>query len=156
MILAVGYLHEKGILHRDLKLENILIDEDGYLKIIDFGLSKKLKPNQKTSTMVGTSFYKAPEIVLGKNHDKNVDWWSVGICLYALLTYRFPFMDDDKKKQDSMITSGKYTWDPKFDISDTLKDLVARLLQTNVKKRLGSTNDYKEVLSHKFFKGIDI
>lgn len=63
MIIAIGYLHLKGIVHRDLKLENILIDQDGYIKIIDYGLAKMLDENQESTSFCGTPEYLAPEMI---------------------------------------------------------------------------------------------
>ena len=88
--MALGHLHKNGYIHRDLKLENIMIQEDGYVKLIDFGLSKFLEANKYTSTIAGTVMYMAPEI-LNEEHDKNADWWSVGCLMYELLLGVTPF-----------------------------------------------------------------
>ena len=67
-------------MHRDLKPENVLLDDQGNAKIVDFGLAKLA---ERSYTMVGTPFYMAPEIILGKGHSKAVDWWSLGIMMYG-------------------------------------------------------------------------
>ena len=96
MIDAVGFLHAKDIAHRDLKLENILVDKDGYLKVIDFGISKKFEQSLDTDTYCGTKEYMAPEILEGNNYNKSVDWWAMGIMLYELLFGKNPFNLQDE------------------------------------------------------------
>lgn len=91
LIDAVRHLHKNGIAHRDLKLENILINKEGYLKIIDFGISKKFEKGHSTKTICGTVEYMAPEITKKKGYGMAVDWWAVGIILYQLAFGANPF-----------------------------------------------------------------
>jgi protein kinase A len=92
IILAIGYLHEeKGIAHRDIKLENTLLDEYGYISIIDYGLAKKIDQKNLTYTFCGTSEYIAPEIWQNSGYGKEVDWWSIGIMIYELVIGFTPF-----------------------------------------------------------------
>ncbi|KAF3785262.1 Serine/threonine-protein kinase AtPK2/AtPK19 [Nymphaea thermarum] len=81
---AVSHLHANGVMHRDLKLENILLDADGHVMLTDFGLAKQFEENTRSNSLCGTVEYMAPEIVLGKGHDKAAYWWSVGILLFVL------------------------------------------------------------------------
>ena len=81
----MGELHKKGIMHRDLKLENILVDEKGYLKIIDYGLAKIIKGQELAMSYCGTPEYLAPEMVASSGHDFTVDWWALGIVIYEML-----------------------------------------------------------------------
>ena len=81
IVLAVDHLHRQNIVHRDLKLENVMLDADGYVKVIDFGLAKMLRGQQQTSTFVGTPEYLAPEMVEQKGHGKEVDYWAVGVLM---------------------------------------------------------------------------
>lgn len=85
VILGLGHLHANSFVYRDLKLENVLLDDRGYAKLSDFGLSKFLKKNEKTNTICGTLYYIAPEIVNRKGHDFTVDWWSLGILTFEIL-----------------------------------------------------------------------
>ena len=95
--MAVGYLHSKSIMHRDLKLENILVGEDGYLKIIDYGLAKLLNGTQLAKTFCGTPEYLAPEMVENKGHDFSVDWWALGILIYELMIGVTPFYNRERR-----------------------------------------------------------
>ena len=95
--MAVGYLHSKSIMHRDLKLENILVGEDGYLKIIDYGLAKLLNGTQLAKTFCGTPEYLDPEMVENKGHDFSVDWWALGILIYELMIGVTPFYNRERR-----------------------------------------------------------
>jgi protein kinase A len=86
---ALGHFHQRLIAYRDLKLENVLIDADGYCKVIDLGFAKLV--TDKTYTLVGTPEYLCPEIIMSKGHDKAVDYWAFGVLLYELLVGHSPF-----------------------------------------------------------------
>jgi len=100
LVLALKWLHDKGILYRDLKPENILLGNDGHIKITDFGLSKMNLggENDQTFRFWGTPEYLAPEIIGQKGHDKTVDWWSLGAILYEMLSGRPPFFNKNKRQ----------------------------------------------------------
>ena len=82
IVAAFEYLHDKRIVYRDLKPENLMVDADGYLKLIDFGFAKRVE--DKTWTVCGTPEYMAPEIILNRGHDKAADWWTLGILIYEM------------------------------------------------------------------------
>ena len=160
IILAIGYLHEQGIVHRDLKLENILIDEDGYLKVIDFGLAKILKNEEETMTFCGTPEYIAPEVISRKGHDKAVDWWAIGILIYEMLIGVTPFYNKNRNMMLSKIQFSKIVFPDKkkykIEYSDEVQDIISKLLNKEKDNRLGSEEGMKEVLAHKWFKDIDV
>ena len=97
IIIAIGKLHEKGIMHRDLKLENIMVDSTGYIKIIDYGLAKMLSIDEVATSYCGTPEYLAPEMISHSGHDKTVDWWAVGVLIYEMLIGVTPFFNKNRQ-----------------------------------------------------------
>merc|ERR1711934_143757 len=92
------HIHATGYAYRDLKPENLLIDKDGYVKIVDFGFAIKMAPGQKTQTLCGTPEYLSPELVLSKGHDRGVDFWAFGILIYEMLCGGTPFADEEHSR----------------------------------------------------------
>ena len=138
---AVKYLHNFGIVHRDIKLENIVMNSRDNLKalpkLIDFGLSKIFLPQEKSGDKFGTIAYCPPEILLGKEHWATADVWSLGICLHVVLTNRVPFVSLDKKQTVKNIVEQKLNFNQAgwYKISNQAKDLVARMLDKNPETR---------------------
>jgi len=142
------YLHSKNIVYRDLKPENLLIAEDGYLKLTDFGFAKIVE--NRTYTLCGTPEYLAPEILLAKGHGKAVDWWTLGILIYELITGTDPFTDDDPMVIYKNILKGTVRFGKSFD--KEAKSLVKHLLVADLSKRYGNLVDgERDIKEHRWF-----
>ena len=153
------YLHANNIIHRDLKLENILLSEIEknyksnlkyfWIKIIDFGTSKIFSKHRKEKSIVGSSYYIAPE-VLNQCYNEKCDTWSVGVILYMLICGKPPFDGEDDFEIIDKIKIGKFDDQNKrlLNSSEEVQDLVHKLLTVNIKKRLSA----HEALGHPWFK----
>jgi len=138
VLLGLAYLHSKDIAYRDMKPENCLVDKDGYPKVVDFGFAKIIK-NTKTYTLCGTPEYLAPEIVLGRGHDKSVDYWAFGILLYEMIAGYSPFSDPQGMDQVVIcrnIVNGKLVFPKNFDVE--CKEVIKKLLVRDPIARLGN------------------
>ncbi|KAJ1971095.1 hypothetical protein H4R35_005469 [Dimargaris xerosporica] len=137
LVLALEHLHALGIIYRDLKPENCLIDRDGHTVLTDFGLSKLGLPRDgKTSTFCGTIEYMAPEVLDEEPYDQSVDWWSLGILLYDMLTGSPPFKGNNRKAVMDAIRRSPVRY-PNY-LSPEAKDLISSLLQRDPTQRLGT------------------
>lgn len=106
--LGIGHLHAVGVVYRDLKPENVLLDADGHIKLTDFGLAKVLtQPDETARTFCGTPEYLAPEVIDGLPHDKSVDWWSLGVLIWEMLTGAPPFYDANVQVMYEMIRAAR-------------------------------------------------
>ncbi|KAF7324700.1 Serine/threonine-protein kinase MARK2 [Mycena kentingensis (nom. inval.)] len=146
LCLAVAYLHDKGIVHRDLKLENVLLDERCRVKLGDFGFTREYERSVLLETFCGTTGYAAPEMLQGQKYlGPEVDIWSLGIILYCLLTGGLPFDDDDENIMRDKIIAGNFE-DPEW-LSDESRDLIKSILLKDPAKRLSISN----ILAHPWF-----
>ena len=155
MGLALDYLHNHGIVYRDIKPENILIGEDGYLKLIDFGMAKMLQGNEKATSFCGTPEYLAPEIITGEGHNRAADWWSYGILLFEMLCGIPPFYCENTERMYDLITNAELRFPKRIQVSDNAKDLIKKLLIKQQDKRLGVNKGFEEIKTHPFFQGFD-
>eukprot|EP00043_Microstomoeca_roanoka_P003988 m.46912 g.46912 ORF g.46912 m.46912 type:complete len:891 (+) comp12288_c0_seq1:190-2862(+) len=143
LCLAVEHLHQQKIAHRDLKVENMMLDKIGRVKLIDFGLSNQLADGQEMfTTCCGSLAYSAPELLGKKPYSFSVDVWGIAICMFVMMTARLPFQADSLTQLHANILDKNYTL-PDF-FSEELKDLLSRCFEFRPSKR----PTLQEVMSH--------
>jgi len=154
VLLALEHLHAQGIIYRDLKPENIMLDRRGHVKLTDFGCIKESADQELNFTFCGTVEYMAPEILnRSGRHGKEVDWWSFGILIHDMLTGSPPFTGNNRKTITERVLRGKLQL--KNYLTPNAKDIIKRLLNRSVEKRLGSgERDGIAVREHRFFTGV--
>ena len=147
--IALSYLHSLGIVYRDLKPENILLDKMGHIKLTDFGLSKDLVEDGKTSTFCGTSEYLAPEVVMQMPYSYPIDIWALGVLCYEMILGATPFFDENRSKMFSNIVSAEPYFPPQLD--RRIADFISKLLTKNPAER----PTFEDMKSHPFFEGFN-
>ncbi|PIO61332.1 kinase domain protein, partial [Teladorsagia circumcincta] len=164
IILALHFLHSRGIIYRDLKLDNVLIDAEGHVKLTDYGMCKEnIGPGDVTSTFCGTPNYIAPEILRGEDYGFSVDWWALGVLMYEMMAGRSPFDivgaagDPDQNTEDYLfqIILEKQIRIPRS-LSVKAASVLKQFLNKDPSERLGCKTDIEESLTemkeHPFFK----
>ncbi|KAJ5143803.1 uncharacterized protein N7515_002590 [Penicillium bovifimosum] len=155
LLCALECLHGFKVIYRDLKPENILLDYTGHIALCDFGLCKlDMKDEDRTNTFCGTPEYLAPELLLGNGYTKTVDWWTLGVLLYEMLTGLPPFYDENTNEMYRKILQEPLTFPSSDIVPPAARDLLTRLLDRDPVRRLGA-NGAAEIKSHHFFANID-
>ena len=142
----MAYIHAQGIVHRDLKLENILLDAQGHVKVSDFGFTREFEPHRWLHTRCGTQAYCAPEMLDGRPYvGEQVDIWSMGVILYALVCGQLPFDDDnDAVLHDRILHASPHL---PSQLSLEVRDLIGSILSKDGAQR----PSIKDIVSHSWF-----
>jgi serine/threonine protein kinase len=148
----LDYLHTRNIVYRDLKPENVLLSSDGHLKLADFGFAKFVDKIM-SFTICGTPEYMAPEKLTGKGHGKEVDYWSLGILMYEMLTGEPPFYDDSQFGVYRKILRDEVEFPSTVD--PVAVNLISGLLIKDKTIRIGGNKGVEEIMGHPFFKGMN-
>uniref|UniRef100_A0A671YFJ0 protein kinase C n=1 Tax=Sparus aurata TaxID=8175 RepID=A0A671YFJ0_SPAAU len=155
VLLGLEFLHQNKIVYRDLKLDNLLMDADGFVRIADFGLCKEgMGHGDRTSTFCGTPEFLAPEVLTDNNYTRSVDWWGLGVLIYEMLVGESPFPGDDEEEVFDSIVNDEVRY-PRFLCPESVS-LMQKLLQKNPEMRLGAgEEDASAIKSQKFFQAMD-
>ncbi|CAD8161175.1 unnamed protein product [Paramecium octaurelia] len=152
--LALEALHKQGIIFRDLKPENVVLDIDGHAQLTDFGLSKQgIDEEMINQSFCGTLAYLAPEMLMKKGHGRQVDWYMLGIFIYELLVGAPPYYDAEKEILKENIKRAPLRL-PRH-LSPEAKDIIIQLLIRDPQRRLGCKEDAKEIKSHPWFNDVN-
>ena len=153
LILMMEHLHERNIIYRDLKPENVMVDEDGYPKLIDFGTAKIVA--NRTYTVIGTPHYMAPEVIMGKGYSTTADFYGIGVLLYEFICGKVPFGEDEDDPYAiyQKVLQHHIAYPDFLDSKFPAKALIEQLLNTNPGMRTGG--GIEQLKSHRWFSGYD-
>jgi len=146
---AVDHCHGNNIAHHDLKLENILLATDYSLRLIDFGLSRRVAKETPINEFAGSPLYMPPEIFSIQPHDQAVDIWSLGVCLYNMVTDLFPFPADSYHELAERVLFDELIFPTKMGLTEPLQDLIRSMLQKDPKHRISLAHIRKHPWLHK-------
>jgi len=152
VISALDYLHDEAhVVHRDIKCENVMLDHDGNVKLIDFGLSNTfIFESDLFETTCGSLAYSAPEMLKGRQYSKKADIWSAGVFLYAIVAGYLPYDNDDPESLKDSIIERNILYP--FHFSPELMDLFDQILNKNPEKRIG----IQEIKKHQWLSGVNV
>ena len=155
IILALEYLHKNGIKYRNITPGNILITKDGYIKLTSFSFEEffNLKGNICEYNLEKNE-YSSPEALLNKQNESS-DFWNLGIIIFEMIYGITPFYSFDVNNLSEIIEKNKVNFPEEIEISESLKNLIEKLLEKNSDKRFGNINDFSEIKNHEFFKGFN-
>ncbi|CAH8441923.1 unnamed protein product [Schistosoma turkestanicum] len=155
VVLGIEFLHSRKIVYRDLKLDNLLLDSEGFVKMADFGLCKEgMGPDDRTSTFCGTPEFLAPEVLTDSSYTRAVDWWGLGVLIFEMLVGECPFPGESEEEIFDSIVNRSVCY-PNH-VSMEAKVIMRRLLRRNATLRLGSTaEDAVEIKRQPFFRKLD-
>uniref|UniRef100_A0A8R1DWL4 protein kinase C n=1 Tax=Caenorhabditis japonica TaxID=281687 RepID=A0A8R1DWL4_CAEJA len=154
VVLGLDFLHKHNIIYRDIKLDNLLLDREGYVKIADFGLCKEnMGPFDKTSTFCGTPEFLAPEVLSDSSYTRAIDWWGLGVLIFEMLVGEPPFSGDDEEEIFDSIISEDVRY-PRYLSVESIA-IMRRLLRKMPEKRLGyGDRDAEDIKIQRFFRHI--
>eukprot|EP00475_Leptophrys_vorax_P002992 TRINITY_DN11719_c0_g1_i2.p1 TRINITY_DN11719_c0_g1~~TRINITY_DN11719_c0_g1_i2.p1 ORF type:complete len:358 (+),score=76.24 TRINITY_DN11719_c0_g1_i2:3-1076(+) len=154
IVLAIGYIHSLGFIHRNLSPKSIFLDAVGHIGLSGLGFCTELGPDERTSTFCGGADYVAPEVVAGGGYGQEVDWWGVGVVLYEMMVGLPPFLGGNDHEVYHKIQHGALRFPP-F-LTGECRDLIERLLNRNPSERLGAGQaGAEDVKAHPFFASVD-
>lgn len=156
VIEAFDYLHKRHYCYRDLKPENLMVDNNGYVRMVDLGFAKLVPPGHKTWTFCGTPEYIPPEIISNTGHNYAADYWSLGILIFELLSKRTPFRAKDDMAIYEGILRGIHSVQFPYKISRKAESLIKQLCRQDPSERIGyQKSGVNDIRKHRWFQGFD-